>query len=80
MIYRGNNSSISRKYTKVEGFLQGMAFDVTMQIIVISRPYYEKESKTLESVRKGLEGERSCLKLLTPKHLTNASGELRALK
>ena len=64
-----------------EGFLQGMAFDATMQIIVISRPYYEKESKTLlESVRKGQEGRDLALKLLTPKQLTNASGELRALK
>ena len=41
-----------------------MAFDATMQIIVISRPYFEKESKTLESVRKGQEGERSCFEIV----------------
>ena len=41
-----------------------MAFDATMQIIVISRPYYEKERKTLESVRKGQEGERSCFEIV----------------
>ena len=54
-------------------------FTYNMQITVISRPYYEKESKTLESVRKGQEGERSCFEIVVRKHLTNASGELRAL-
>ena len=55
-------------------------FDTTMQIIVISRAYYEKESKTLEPFAMGRKGRDLALKLLIRQHLTNASGELRALK
>ena len=41
-----------------------MAFDATVQIIVISRIYYKKESKTLEPFAMGRKGGDLALKLL----------------